>query len=172
MLWGIAIGVIACLCLCSGACLIPAGFGIYVAVTQRDDVAQVIDACLNDVEAKRTDAALAHFSTRDTTHGLVTRDQIAQLSDNAAFQDYERLNISGININRAFNSDPKKPQGTIANASGAVTYTDGGKGTFHAILEKEDKQWRLYSLHVNRNNPPATPKKEPPTTPLPQTSDL
>jgi hypothetical protein len=171
-MWGVAIGVLACLCLCSGACLIPAGFGIYVAVTQRDEVAQVIDACLNDVEAKRTDAALAHFSTRATTHGLVTRDQVAQLSEHGAFQDQPQITISNINISKAFNTDPKKPQGTVANVSGAVTYNDGGQGTFRAILEKEETHWRLYSLHLNRNNPPATPKKAPPITPSPQTSDL
>jgi hypothetical protein len=167
LLWGVAIGVIACLCLCSGACLIPAGFGIYVALTQRGEIAQVIDACLKDIEAKRTDAALAHFSTRATTHNLVLRNQLAQLSDNAAFQNYQQLTISSINISKAFNTDPKKPQGTVATVSGGVTYDNGGKGAFRAILEKEDKQWRLYSLHVNRNNPPATHKKVPPTTPSP-----
>ena len=133
------------------------GFGVYQAVTQRDDVEQVIDASLADIAARRPDEVLARTSKRAIEHESITRETLEQLADNPAFQDYESAHVTNVNVSASYNSDPKFAQGTVANVSGTVAYEDGGKGTFEATLEKENGQWRLFSLKVNRDlsSPPA-----------------
>jgi hypothetical protein len=160
VLWGVAIGVLACLCLCGSACLIPAGFGVYQAITQRSEIEQAVDACMQDIEVKRTDAALARFSSRAIEHSLVTREAVARLSDNPHFRQYKSVHISQINIGRSFTTNVKTPQGTVANVSGTVVYRDGGSGVFKATLEKEQGQWRLFSLDVTRNGVAEPPNED------------
>jgi hypothetical protein len=82
---------------------------------------------------------------------LVTREQVERLAGTRPFEDYQSLSVTGIHVAKSFNTDPKTPQGTVARASGAVAYQDGGTGVFQATLEKEGDQWRLLSLQVQRN---------------------
>jgi len=133
-------------------CVVPMGFGVYQAVTQRDEVERAIDACLQDVEAERADAALQRFSSRAIQNGLVTREQIEKLADDQHFRDYKSAHVTSIKVSQAFNTNPKVPQGTVANVAGTVGYNDGGTGVLQATLEKENGEWRLFALRVNRNN--------------------
>jgi len=151
LVWGIGIGCLACMCLCGGPLVLLTGFGVYQAVSQRDDVEQVIDASLADIAAQRPDEALARTSKRAIEHEFITRETLEKLADNPAFQGYQSARVTNINVSATYNSDPKVPQGTVANVSGTVEYDDGGKGTFQSTLEKENGEWRLFSLRVNRN---------------------
>jgi hypothetical protein len=126
------------------------GFGVYQAVTQRDDVARAVDGCMQDIVAKRTEAAMQRFSSRAIEHGLVTRGQVEKLADDRHFRDYQAVEVKTINVSQAFNTNPKTPQGTVASVGGTVSYKGGGNGVFRATLEKEDAQWRLFSLRVER----------------------
>jgi hypothetical protein len=138
---------------------VPAGFGLYQAVTQRDDVAQVLDACLRDIDANRTDEAFARFSSRAVEHQLVTREQVERLAGTRPFEDYQSLSVTGIHVSKTFNTDPKTPQGTVARASGSVAYQGGDSGVFQATLEKEGDQWRIFSINVQRSDGPANKAK-------------
>lgn len=150
-IWIIGIGLLASICLCGGPCVGLVGFGVYQAVGQRDDVEHVIDASLQDIEPGRTDQVLTRISKRALDHDVITREQVENLARNPAFQSYKSARVTGINVSTAFNSNSKMPQGTVANVSGTVEYDDGGTGSFRATLEKENGEWRLYSLQVNRS---------------------
>jgi hypothetical protein len=149
-MWGIGIGCLACMCLCGGPCILLTGFGVYQAVSQRDNVEQVIDASLADIAGHRPDEALARASKRAIEHELITREKLQELGDNPAFQGYKSVTVTNINVSATYNSDTKVPQGTVAKVSGTVEYDDGGQGTFQATLERENGEWRLFSLEVNR----------------------
>jgi hypothetical protein len=151
LVWGIGIGCLACTCLCGGPCILLTGFGVYQAVSQRDEVEKVIDASLSDIAAQRPDEVLARTSKRAIEHEFITREKLEKLGENPAFRGYKSATVTNINVSATYNSDPKVPQGTVANVSGTVEYDDGGKGTFQATLERENGEWRLFSLKVDRD---------------------
>src|SRR6185436_10013246 len=61
-LWWVAIGAVAAMCCCGGPCIGMLVPGIYVLVSEGANVGQIVTGFLEDINAKRTDSALARFS--------------------------------------------------------------------------------------------------------------
>ena len=72
----------------------------------------------------------------------------------ALFDGYEKVEVTYLNIGPAFSTNPNAPQGTVAKVSGGVTYKDGYTGQFQAVLEQENKEWKIHNINVT-----APPKK-------------
>lgn len=62
--------------------------------------------------------------------------------------NYDRLKVLSLNVGPAFNSNPELPRGIVARAAGSTWYTDGSVGSFQAVLERVDGEWRLAGIHV------------------------
>ena len=151
-LWLLVGGVLACLCLCSGMCVVPLSMGVYQAVAVRDDVEQVVTAFLAEMDDGRFEQAAGRFSSRARQPGNIDAQMLARLRDGSiALQDASTAHVSNINISRAFNSNRSLPQGVVANVSGTVDYAGEEQGKFRATLEKEGGNWRLHSINVERD---------------------
>src|SRR6478736_2001712 len=120
VIWIIGIGLLASMCLCGGPCVALMGVGVYQAVTQRDDIEQVVDACMKDVGAHNTEAAFKQWSKRAIEHEFITREKLEKLAEAREFQDVKEVHVTNINVSAAFNSNPKAAQGTVANVTGTI----------------------------------------------------
>jgi hypothetical protein len=158
VLWWVAGGALVSMCCCGSFCLIPMGGAVYQAATERDDVEQVVTEFLADLDAKRFDSCLSRFSARSVRVASLTRESMEKLAEQPDFRGCQTAHVTNINVTYTVNSNQDLPQGTVANVSGTVTYSDGATGTVTAVLEKEKGAWRLHQLTVNR---PATPNPEP-----------
>jgi hypothetical protein len=163
--WLIGIGCLASLCLCGGPCVLLTGFGVYQAVSQRDDVQKVLDDTLQAIADNDPDAALEHSSKRAIEHELITREQFEKLAGGPEFKEYQSATITDIKVSASYNSNAAMPQGAVVNVSGTIDYNDGGKGGFEATFEKEGGEWKLYSLRVNRNSAGQSAEKATPEQP-------
>jgi hypothetical protein len=165
-LWLLLFGGLACLCLCSGLCILPIGYSLFQVATQQEEIRDVVEGCLHEIDNDQFDDALARFSERAVKQGLVTHEQLEALADNAAFQEFDSLVVTNVMVNATVNSDPKLPQGVVANVDGTVAYNDGGTGKFKATLEKQDGLWKLHALEVTREAEPkfVDPAAAPPET--------
>src|SRR5262249_16924244 len=141
-LWLIALGVVASVCLCSGLCLVPSGLLIYRAAAERQPIEKSLNSFLADLNADRIDKALAHFSSRAQRSAQVNRQQIEQFAKAPYARGCNTTHITQINISQNYNTNQDVPQGTVANVSGTLDYTDGSHGTFRATLEREKGEWR------------------------------
>jgi hypothetical protein len=161
-LWLLVGGSLAGFCLCGGLCVVPAGLGVYYAFSQRGDAEQVLNAFLKEADAGEMDSALTLFSARARTNGLVSHEQIENLTQSDYGRGCLTAHVTQINVGKFYNSDKKTAQGTVANVSGSTTYRDGTSGTFRATLEKQTEGWRIHSLQLSRPAPsrPATDNDE------------
>lgn len=150
LVWVLVGGTVGLLCLCSGLCLLPFGIGVYQAVGQQEAIGEAIEDCLEEVKSGDTEEVLEHFSSRAVKHGMATAEQVEALRDDPNFVGYESLSPDRVGLNFSAHSDATKPQGMVATVAGAVTYEDGGSGTFEATLEKEEGAWKIYSIHLRR----------------------
>jgi hypothetical protein len=150
LVWLLAAGAMAGFC-CCGLCVVPSGMGIYQSVAERDDVELVVTQFLVAMDQQRVDEALSLFSKRAITSQAVTREQLDQLIASEHFEGCQSATIQQINVSRSFNTNRKVPQGVVANVSGPVSYRDGTSGAFRATLEKDGDHWRLFSIHIQRN---------------------
>jgi len=159
-LWLIVGGAVASVCLCSGLCLVPSGLLIYRATAERVPVERILNDFLADVNAKRIDEALARFSSRAKRTAAMNREQIEQFADAPYARGCQAAHVTNINVSQNYNTNQDVPQGTVANVSGTLDYSDGVRGTFRATLEREQGEWRLHSVHLERNDAPAQAKSE------------
>ena len=150
LLWILVGGTLGLLCMCSGLCLLPVGFGLYQAVGQREAIGQAIDQCLRDVKEGNLEGALERFSSRARKRELATEEQLEELREDPAFVGYASLSPEKVGVTISAYADETKAQGVVATASGSVIYQDGGAGTFEATLEKEDGAWKIHSVNLRR----------------------
>jgi len=149
-LWWVIGGGLAAMCCCGGPCIGMLVPGVYVLVSEGANVGQVVTGFLEDINAKRTDSALDRFSANAISEASLTREKMEELADDPNFRGAAKASVSSINIKSNFNSDPKVPQGTFAEASGSISYSGGDSGTFNATLQKEGGKWRLRFLRIKR----------------------
>jgi hypothetical protein len=149
------IGLCLALTLC-GAFFI--GGNIMVAL-ERDDVEQAVHQFMLAMARKNTHAAYALFSER--ARGALPPSGVQEMAEgnnHVLFNRYDRLKVLSLNIGPAFSSNPEMPQGIVARAAGSTWYTDGSVGSFQAVLERVDGEWRLAGINVTV--PPAKFGKE------------
>jgi len=148
-LWIIA-GIVAVLCLCSILCLALVGTGIGKVMIERAPVEAVLDTFMKNMEAKDVESAYALFSPRSQRQTPINDvEELTQDNNYKVFEGYESLSIQNLNLTAAANTNPDMPQGTVANVTAIVSYTDGFTGNLTAVLEKVDGEWRIYNFHVN-----------------------
>lgn len=149
----IVVAIAAALGLCLCVCVVAGGWsmltGIIRGALERDDVTAVIDEFMREMEEEDAAAAYALFSTRAQAQmpqsGL---EEQLEGSNSVLWEGYESAELTQFAINMAFSTNPDAPQGTVAQVSGTVTYQEGVRGSFTAVLEEEGEEWRLHSINV------------------------
>lgn len=144
-------GTALCLCafLCAAAALWLLGSGGVRLAQERDSITAVVDQFMRVMEAEDAAAAYALFSARAQRQvPLSTLERDLAGSNHVLFEGYQSISLSQLSINAALTTDPDQPQGTVAKALGTVAYEGGFEGTFTAVLEEEDGQWRLHTINV------------------------
>lgn len=146
----------AVVCFCIGISVVDFGWGTVVGpanLTEIEenwkDVTAVIDQYMREMENENAAAAHALYSSR--AQRLVPLSKVEGLlegNDYVLFEAYEGVMVKALAIKSARHTNPDEPQGTIAEASGAVTYKGGVTGVFTALLEEEGGTWRLHYIDV------------------------
>ena len=146
----VVVAVVAAVCLmCFTACALLYGRLLVIAVTEKDDVAQVCDQFMQAMEARDVDAAYALFSARARRQIPLSQfEALVQGNNYVLFEDYESLEITDLTIHTVVNTNPGVPQGMVAEVEGVIHYTSGPDGRFIAVLEKEDGRWMLDGFNV------------------------
>jgi hypothetical protein len=148
--WIIAGAVIVVLCLCSILCVALVGTGVGKVMVERAPVEATLDMLMKNMEAKDVESAYALFSPRVQRKMPITDiEKLTQGNNYKVFEGYESLSIQNFNLTAAANTNPDMPQGTVANITAVVSYSDGFTGNLTAVLEKVDGEWRIYNFHVN-----------------------
>jgi hypothetical protein len=150
--WPLFVGGAAVLglMLCVGLCIATLGSNFLTVVTQKGNVAAVLDEFMKAMANKNAEHAYSLFSSRAKQQ--VPSSEIESWLEGAnfvLFDGYDTLQVRTLNINLVHNTDPSKPQGTVAQVSGSINYAGGYEGSFQAILEKEGDGWMLDHIQVN-----------------------
>jgi hypothetical protein len=139
--------VALCICTIVGITLLGK-----TAIGFRDDhaeVQEVIDSFMNLMADKNVDKAFDLFSSRAQKNVSVSNlEEMIEGSNFALLDGYEHIEITNFNLRKAFNSNPNMPQGTVAEVNGLVYYEGEITGSFEAILEKENDEWRLHFINI------------------------
>jgi hypothetical protein len=149
-LWIIAGIVIAGLCLCSILCVALLATGVGKVMIEQAPVEATLDTLMKNMEAKEVESAFALFSPR-AQHQMSIADleELTEGNNYKVFEGYESISIQNLNLGAAANTNPDMPQGSVANVTAIVSYTDGFTGDLTAVLEKVDGKWMLFNFHVN-----------------------
>lgn len=135
-------GVVLVPCICGGVLLGLAGRGISMAVTERANVEQVVNAYLQRMEDKDVAGAYALFSP--TAKKTIPQSEVQKLVEGpnyGIFSDFQRASVSNIQIQAT-------PRRTVANLQGTVTYDGGVTGTFRGVVGREGDAWMIDGMHV------------------------
>jgi hypothetical protein len=152
-LWIIAGLAIAIICVCSFCCIAMIGLsgaGVGAVLTERAPVELVLDAFMKNMKAKDIESAYALFSPR--VQREISVDDVQKMiagNNYVLFDGYQSLSVQNLKLTAAANTNPKLPQGTVANVDGAIEYSGGFTGNFTAILEKVDGEWMIHHIQIN-----------------------
>ncbi|MFO7584172.1 MAG: hypothetical protein R6W69_05530 [Anaerolineales bacterium] len=152
-LWIIAGLAISIICVCSFCCIAligisGAGFG--AVMNERAPVELVLDAFMKNMEAQDIENAYALFSPR--VQREISVDDVQKMiggNNYVLFDGYQSLSVRNLKLSSAANTNPKLPQGTVANVDGVIEYSGDFSGNFTAILEKVDGDWMIHQININ-----------------------
>lgn len=143
---GIVLGIL-CLCVAVIAALI--GRGVFAVTQEQTAITPVIQQFMSAMEQRDVDAAYKLFSSRAQRQTPI--DELEALIAGAnyvLFEGYQDATIENTSLTSSVNTNDNIPQGTVANVNGAISYADGVKGIFRAVLEKENGEWKLFSVNI------------------------
>lgn len=141
--------VLVGLCLCAVLCTVPSDLNPFRLTAQQGDIENVIDAFMRAMANKDADQAHALFSGRAQTQTPRSAlERMLKTNDFVSFYGYKKVEVASLYIGPAINTNPSAPQGTVARVSGRLFYEGGYTGNFQATLEKENNEWKLYSIKV------------------------
>ncbi len=109
----------------------------------------VVEAFLRNMRSRDVEKAYALFSER--ARQQLSRAELEEsLSETnyVLFDGFDQICIQNLIVSHVVLTDPRAPQGKVAQLRGSVLYKDGYTGTFDAVLEMEGERWRLYTIHV------------------------
>jgi len=148
-IWLVAVIIIALVCLCSITCVGLIGLGGFGIYSEKAPIEKVLDSFMKNMAAKDVKSAYALFSARSQRHVSISDLQKMDQGNNyVLFEGYESSTVQNLNISAAANTNPDLPQGTVATATGSISYTGGFSGRFTAVLEKVDGHWELFSVDI------------------------
>jgi hypothetical protein len=143
---GIATGLA---CICSFLCIALIATGVGKILVEQAPVELILDTFMKDMEAKDVESAYTLFSPRSQRQTPITEvEKLIEGNNYAIFEGYQSLTVQNLNLTAAANTNPDMPQGTVANVTGTVSYEGGFTGTFNAVLEKVDGQWKLFNINI------------------------
>jgi hypothetical protein len=141
--------VVAGLFLCVVLCAVVIGTGTIKAALARDDVEQIVDEFMHAMAGKDIEAAYALFSTRARRIvSCSSLEELLQGNNFSVFDGYTSAQVINVNLSTAFQTNPDLPQGKVAKVNGTITYEGGFIGRFDAVLEQENKEWKLFSINI------------------------
>ncbi len=147
VLWivlGIVGGVVV---LCIASCGILGYLG-YRTVTKEQPLIQAsLDGFMKAMSAKDAEKASAMFSSRAST-GVDQLKQMLEGPHAVLFQKYQSLSINEFRIRAGTQTAVPGFSGLTAEIGGSIQYQDGSRRAYQAVLIKEGKQWKLYSINI------------------------
>jgi hypothetical protein len=144
----IAGGVLVAICFCVSLFVLVAG-GSATMFSQGGNAAQTVDAFMQAMSNKDVDKAYALFSRRAQRQMQLSKiEEMLKGANFALFDGYNKVQVLNTNISQAVNTNTDVPQGTVARINGIVSYEGEYTGQFQAVLELEDKIWKLHSINV------------------------
>lgn len=130
------------------------GLNIYMKPKVRD----VIDASMTAMRDGDVDEAYSLMSNRSHTYIISLADmERLQRQYSHVFSKYQDVTITNFKLEWARANHPSLPQGTIAIVVGQLYFTDGFVEPLTATLEREDGDWRIYSLELGTAADGASP---------------
>jgi len=148
-LWIIIGTAVSLLCIGAILCVLVIVFISKKVMTEKAPVETVLDAYMEFMAAKDIDGAYALFSPRAQRQIPISDFQnMIEGNNYVLFEGYQSLSAEQLNINAVVNSDPDVPQGTVANVSGFIIYTESIQGTFTGTLEKVNDEWKLDGMYI------------------------
>jgi len=138
------------ICLCLTTCLIMFGRNAYMAITERDEIHEVLHLYMELMKNHAPKQAYELFSSRvKRVDGIYEElEKMTQGANATLFEGYQEIEMRNINITTTANTNQDLPQGQVANVSGVIHYDDGFDGTFTAVLELEEDAWKIYYINV------------------------
>jgi hypothetical protein len=149
-LWIVLAAALLLACLC---CVIVVGVliatGIGQSYIERPGVTSTLTTFMKDMAARNVEGAFAVFSPR-AQRQMAKEDLKAMVNGSkyALFEGFQSLTIEDLTISAVANANPDVAQGTVAEVTGKVTYSDGYTGEYTATLEKVDGTWKLHIFDV------------------------
>jgi hypothetical protein len=141
------IGILVCFC--CAVCLALVALAVGKVFLEKAPVEAVLKSFMTDMKARDAHSAYDLFSPRSKrTTPLKNLEQMLQGNNYILFDGYEDLSVQNLNISAAVNTNPDMPQGTVANVDGTISYANGVTGSFTAVLEKVDGQWKLFNINI------------------------
>lgn len=147
-LWILAGTVVAVLCLFSFVATV--GNGFRELKVERAPLEATLDTLMKYMEAKDVESAFALFSWRAQRQMSITDlEELTEGNNYVEFEGYESISLQNLNLTVGANFfNPDIPQGTVADVTAIVSYTDGFTGNLTAVLEKVYDVWKVYSFGV------------------------
>jgi hypothetical protein len=135
--------------MCSFLCIALIATGVGKILVEQAPVELILDTFMKDMEAKDVESAYTLFSPRSQRQTPITEvEKLIEGNNYAIFEGYQSLTVQNLNLTAAANTNPDMPQGTVANVTGTVSYEGGFTGTFNAVLEKVDGEWKLFNINI------------------------
>jgi hypothetical protein len=113
-----------------------------LAVSERENVEQVVNHYLQAMEDKDATAAYALFSP--TAKSTLPQSELQKLLEEpnyGVFSQFERASVTNIQVQTT-------PQRTVAVVNGTVRYEGGTTGNFRGIVRREGETWMIDGMHV------------------------
>lgn len=140
---------IAGVCVMTLLCVALAVRGVAGFGSDRTAMQQLIDQFMRDMAKKDAESAIALFSSHARSQmEISTLEKLLQGNNFVLFDGYQSDTVDSINYTAAFNTNPKLPQGKVANIRGTVHYAGGIQGVYQAVLEQDGGEWRLFGINI------------------------
>jgi hypothetical protein len=142
----VIVGVFLVLCLGVGGFMARA---LFKGLAERPRVEAVLDEFMQTMADKDAKRAYTFFSPRaKRSFSLADTESLLEGNNYLLFEGYQRLTLTGFNVNVGVNANPDLPQGTTAHVNGTVVYEGGFVGQLEATLEQNGDEWQIFTFNV------------------------
>lgn len=137
------LGMLACgLCVMASLPAMQAGM-------ESDEMVTTLNAFFEALDQQDLAEAASLVSTRGAK--FITEEALSEMIEGAnysIFEDFESVTINNMMVRTGVNTNPNMPNGVYSQISGSVDYTGGYTGSFSAVLERENDEWRVFSFNM------------------------
>jgi hypothetical protein len=141
--------IVGAMLLCGGLAVWGVGSSLFLSVTEKDDVRVVLERFMRRMADKDPASAYALFSSRaKRTIVAAELERLDRDANYVLFDGFRALEITGMTVRKAVNTNRNVPQGTVAEVRATVSYAGGFSGGLQAVLEKDHGNWMLDVFNV------------------------